>query len=142
MKATFGMGCFWHSEEVFTKVKGVTKTTVGFMGGKVKNPPYLLVCTGLTGHAEVVQLEYDPKKVSYKELLKIYFENHDPTQLNRQEPDVGTQYRSVIFYHNEEQRKEAQAYAKKIKGVVTQIMPASNFYKAGEKHQKYYEKRK
>ena len=147
-KATFGMGCFWGAEEVFRTAKGVTSTTVGYIGGWFKNPTYEDVCTNETGHAEVVQVEYDPSKVSYKELLDIFWENHDPTTLNRQGPDEGTQYRSVIFFHNKEQEeeakrsKEALERSKKFnRAIVTEITPASTFYKAEEYHQKYLMKK-
>ena len=145
-KATFGAGCFWHVELEFSKVKGVSKTEVGFMGGRFKNPSYKFVCTSLTGHAEVCQVTYDPKKVSYEKLLEVFWKNHDPTQKNRQGWDIGTQYRSVIFYHTENQRKLAEKsmdkQQKKIKKeIVTQIKPAGEFYKAEEYHQKYLEKK-
>lgn len=139
-KATFGAGCFWGPEEVFGKVKGVISTKVGYMGGTVENPSYEKVCSGRTGHAEVVQIEFDPAKVSYKELLIIFWKIHDPAQLNRQGPDIGRQYRSVIFYHNEEQRKLAEQ--SKPKNAVTEIVPATKFYKAEEYHQKYLQKGK
>jgi peptide-methionine (S)-S-oxide reductase len=148
LKATFGAGCFWGVEAAFRQTKGVVRTTVGYLGGTMKNPTYRDVCTGRTGHAEVVEVEYDPLQVSYEELLKVFWSNHDPTQLNRQGPDVGTQYRSAIFYHNEEQRiaaeqsKEnlAREYAFK-RPIVTEISPASEFYRAEEYHQQYLEKR-
>ena len=146
MKATFGAGCFWCIENDFRK-NGVTSTTVGYMGGHVPNPTYEQVCTDTTGHAEVIQVEYDPSKISYKQLLDIFWNNHDPTTLNRQGPDVGIQYRSAIFFHSPEQEKEAREskdaldrsgkYGKKI---VTQIVPATEFYKAEEYHQQYYQK--
>lgn len=146
MKATFGAGCFWCIENDFRK-NGVTSTTVGYMGGHVTNPTYEQVCTDTTGHAEVIQIEYDPSKISYKKLLDIFWNNHDPTTLNRQGPDVGIQYRSAIFFHSQEQEKEAREskdaldksgkYGKKI---VTQIVPATEFYKAEEYHQQYYQK--
>ena len=144
-KATFGAGCFWHVEATFQKVKGVTSTAVGYMGGNLKNPTYDDVCTDKTGHAEVIQIEYDPKKVSYEKLLEIFWENHDPTQLNRQGPDTGTQYRSVIFYHNEQQKKLAEDSKKNqkqkyTKPIVTEITKAKEFYRAEEYHQKYLEK--
>ena len=143
--ATFGAGCFWHVEAAFQKVKGVASTAVGYMGGNLKNPTYEDVCTDRTGHAEVIQIEYDPKKVSYEKLLEIFWENHDPTQLNRQGPDYGTQYRSVIFYHNEQQKKLAEQSKKSqkqkyAKPIVTEIAKAKEFYRAEEYHQKYLEK--
>jgi len=147
-KATFAAGCFWHVESAFSKVQGVISTVVGYSGGNFKNPTYEHVCSDKTGHAEAVQIEYDPSKVRYKELLDIFWKNHDPTQLNRQGPDVGTQYRSVIFYHNEKQKKAAVA-SKEIlqksgtynKPIVTEIKPTLTFYKAEEYHQQYLEKR-
>lgn len=147
MKATFGAGCFWCVEHVFRKVKGVTSTTVGYMGGTLKNPTYEDVCTDETGHAEVVQLEYDPTMVSYGEILDVFWNCHDPTTLNRQGPDIGTQYRSAIFYHNPEQEEEAKKAKEKLqnsgkykKSISTEIVPASEFYRAEEYHQQYYQK--
>ncbi|MCQ5377362.1 MAG: peptide-methionine (S)-S-oxide reductase MsrA [Candidatus Methanomethylicia archaeon] len=147
--ATFGMGCFWGAESIFMGIKGVKKTSVGYMGGHTKNPTYEEVCTDKTGHAEVVQIEYDPNEVTYEELLNAFWENHDPTTPNRQGPDYGTQYRSVIFYHNDEQKKKAEEVlkrlesSKKYKGrIVTEIVPASEFYRAEEYHQKYFEKKR
>ncbi len=144
--ATFGAGCFWGVEETFRKIKGVRETSVGFMGGETKNPTYQEVCTDETGHAEVVRIEFDPSVVSYESLLKIFWANHDPTQLNRQGPDFGTQYRSVIFYYSPEQKKTAEksrAYIQKKneKPIMTQIVPASEFYRAEEYHQKYLMKK-
>ncbi|MDE1831085.1 peptide-methionine (S)-S-oxide reductase MsrA [Candidatus Nitrosotalea okcheonensis] len=145
MKATFGAGCFWCIEHVFRK-NGITSTSVGYMGGKTKNPTYEDVCTDMTGHAEVVQVEYDPSKISYGEILDIFWNNHDPTTLNRQGPDVGTQYRSAIFYHTPEQEMEAlqsKEYIEKSgtrKKIVTEVVPATEFYKAEEYHQQYYDK--
>ncbi len=146
-KATFGAGCFWGVEYEFSQVKGVASTVVGYMGGTKKNPTYQDVCTNTTGHAEVVELEYDPSVVTYEELLSLFWEIHDPTQRNRQGPDVGTQYRSAIFYHSEDQRKSAEESKDKVqrsgkykKGIATEIMPASTFYDAEEYHQKYYER--
>ena len=144
-KATFGAGCFWGVEATFQKLKGVKKTTVGYMGGKIKNPTYEQVCTDKTGHAEVMQIIYDPEQISYEKLLEIFWEIHDPTQLNRQGPDIGTQYRSVIFYHNKEQKKLAEEsknkHQKKYnKRIVTEIIPRAEFYPAEEYHQKYLEK--
>ncbi|MDP5273939.1 peptide-methionine (S)-S-oxide reductase MsrA [Chengkuizengella axinellae] len=147
-KATFGAGCFWGVEATFQKINGVTKTEVGYLGGTKDNPTYKEVCTGNTGHAEVVQLEFDPKIVSYESLLNVFWENHNPTTLNRQGPDIGTQYRSAIFYHSEAQKESAvqskqemQNSEKFKKGIVTEITPASSFYKAEEYHQKYLEKK-
>ena len=145
-KAAFGAGCFWHVEDVFMKLNGVIETEVGFMGGKQKNPSYELVCTGITGHAEVVHIKYDPKKISFEKLLDVFWESHDPTQLNRQGPDIGTQYRSIIFYYNDEQKtvavKSKEAQQKKLKNEIkTQIVPAEAFYKAEEYHQKYIQKK-
>jgi len=146
-KATLGAGCFWGVEVAFQKIKGVTKTTVGYMGGITKNPTYEDVCTDKTGHAEVVQLEYDPKKISYEEILEIFWDLHDPTQINRQGVDIGTQYRSVIFYHDENQRIKAEnskikkeKSGKYKKPIVTEIKPAKEFYKAEEYHQNYLKK--
>ena len=139
-KATFALGCFWSPEDTFSKVKGVISTAVGYMGGTVKNPTYQKVCTDKTGHAEVVQITFDPTTVSYKELLAVFWKIHDPSQLNRQGPDIGRQYRSVIFFHNEEQRKLAEK--SKPKNAVTEIVPATTFYPAEEYHQKYLQKGK
>lgn len=142
-KATFGAGCFWHVEETFRKLEGVISTTVGYMGGNFKNPTYEDVCTDETGHAEVVQITYDPKKITYEQLLDVFWSIHNPTQLNRQGPDTGTQYRSVIFYHNEQQKKLAEQSKKKLeynKPIVTEITKAKEFYKAEEYHQRYLEK--
>lgn len=146
--ATFGAGCFWGVEAAFRQIKGVVSTAAGYMGGRMKNPKYEDVCTDETGHAEVVQVEYDHSKISYEKLLDVFWQNHDATQLNRQGPDVGTQYRSVIFYQNEEQRKAAIASKEKLekskkysKPITTEIVPAPTFYKAEEYHQRYLEKR-
>jgi peptide-methionine (S)-S-oxide reductase len=143
--ATFGSGCFWCSEAIFQNVEGVVKVESGYSGGKVKNPTYKEVCSGLTGHAEVVQLTFDPKKVSYDELLEIFWQTHDPTTLNQQGADVGTQYRSVVFYSSEEQKKKAEYYKARLeqegafdKPIVTEIAPAGPFYKAEDYHQNYY----
>jgi len=145
--ATFGAGCFWGVEEAFQKIKGVTKTTVGYMGGKTKNPTYEDVCTDETGHAEVVQIQFDEKIVTYEELLDVFWSIYDPTQLNRQGYDTGTQYRSVIFYQNDSQRKIAEESKNKLekskkfkKPIVTEIVPAKEFYKAEEYHQNYLKK--
>lgn len=149
MKATFAAGCFWHVEELFSKVKGVTSTAVGYTGGHMDKPRYEDVCTDQTGHAEAVQVEYDPNQVSYDELLKIFWENHDPTSLNRQGPDIGTQYRSAIFFHDSEQEKVAAQSKEKLQNsnkfsrdIVTQIIPAKEFHRAEEYHQRYFEKNK
>ena len=147
--ATFGAGCFWGIEAAFRKVKGVVNAAVGYAGGTIKNPTYEDVCSDETGHAEVVQIEYAPSQVSYDELLDVFWKIHDPTQLNRQGPDFGAQYRSVIFYHNEEQRKAALKSKEKLdkskkygKPIATEIKPAQEFYKAEEYHQRYLEKKK
>lgn len=147
-KATFGAGCFWGVEAEFRQVKGVVSTAVGYEGGTSVNPTYRDVCSHGTGHAEVVQVEYDPSRISYEDLLKVFWENHDPTTLNRQGPDVGSQYRSAIFYHTPEQQAAALASKEKLEGVkrfrrpiVTQIVPAATFYKAEDYHQQYLEKR-
>lgn len=147
-KATFAAGCFWGVQAAFDKVKGVVSTRVGYMGGRTKNPTYEDVCTDRTGHAETVEVTFDPKKVSYEKLLEVFWSVHDPTQLNRQGPDVGTQYRSVIFYSSEAQKEAAtkskekiQASAKFRKGkIVTSIEPVKEFWPAEEYHQGYYEK--
>ncbi len=147
-KAMFGAGCFWGVEAAFRQIEGVVSTAVGYSGGSMKNPSYKDVCTGQTGHAEVVQVEYDPSKVSYDELLNVFWVNHDPTTLNRQGPDVGTQYRSMIFYHTEAQRAAAIASKEKLQrsgkfknNIVTEIVGATPFYKAEDYHQQYLEKR-
>jgi len=146
-KATFAAGCFWGVESLFKQVKGVMETTVGYTGGTSLDPTYRQVCTGITGHAEAVQLLYDAKIVSYEELLSFFWRTHDPTTKNRQGPDVGTQYRSAIFYHSEEQRKMAERSKEEfdrsgvyLNKATTQIAPASNFYVAEEYHQDYFEK--
>jgi len=146
MKATFGMGCFWCSEDVFMKIKGVKSTAVGYMGGSLENPTYEDVCTDSTGHAEVVQVEYDPSDVSYEDLLAAFWGNHDPTTLNRQGPDVGVQYRSAVFFHSEDQERAARKMKDELqkksgkKKIVTEIVPEQKFWKAEEYHQKYYAK--
>lgn len=145
-KATFAAGCFWGVEEAFRKVKGVLNTIVGYMGGVMKNPSYEDVCTDTTGHTEVVQLEFDPRKITYEDLLTVFWNIHDPTTLNRQGPDIGTQYRSAIFYYNEKQKAAAekskmQEQKKYKKNIVTEIVPAKEFYRAEEYHQRYLEKR-
>jgi peptide-methionine (S)-S-oxide reductase len=146
-KATFGAGCFWGIEAAIRKIEGVASTTVGYAGGSFKDPTYKDVCSGKTGHAEVVQVEYDPSKVSYEELLRVFWNIHDPTTLNRQGPDIGTQYRSAVFFHNPEQEAAAIASKQKLqssdryqKSIVTEITPASEFYRAEDYHQQYFEK--
>lgn len=144
--AAFGAGCFWGVEQAFSEFKGVVETSVGFMGGHDENPSYELVCSGRTGHAEVVQVKFDSKIVSYRELVDFFWTIHDPTQLNKQGLDFGEQYRSVIFYYSEEQKKIAVESLEKIrskfnKPVVTEIIPANGFNKAEEYHQKYLQKR-
>jgi peptide-methionine (S)-S-oxide reductase len=146
--ATFGAGCFWGVEETFRQVPGVVETTVGYLGGHTQNPTYQDVCTDETGHAEVVQVKYDPAKVTYDQLLEVFWSNHDPTTLNRQGPDFGTQYRSAIFFHSPEQEREARASKEKMQAsgrfrrpIVTEIAPASTFYPAEDYHQKYLAKR-
>ena len=147
-KATFAAGCFWGVEETFRALPGVVETAVGFMGGATDSPSYREVCTGRTGHAEVVHLEYDPAKVSYDELLEAFWGCHDPTTMNRQGPDVGTQYRSAIFFHTPEQEAAARASLERAgasgrfrRPIVTAIEPASTFWRAEEYHQRYLEKR-
>ncbi len=147
-KATFGAGCFWGVESTFRNIKGVTDAAVGYAGGKTENPTYEDVCSDETGHAEVVQVEFDPAIVSYEKLLDVFWSSHNPTTLNRQGPDVGTQYRSVIFYHSPEQRAIAESSKAALEKsgkfrspVVTQIEPAPKFYRAEEYHQRYLEKR-
>ncbi len=147
-KATFGAGCFWGVEATFRQIEGVTSTAVGYMGGTLANPTYEDVCTDRTGHAEVVQVEYDPSKVSYDQLLEVFWANHDPTTRNRQGPDVGTQYRSAIFFHTPEQATAAKASKEKLqasgkyrRAIVTEIVPAAEFWRAEEYHQQYLEKR-
>jgi peptide-methionine (S)-S-oxide reductase len=147
-KATFAAGCFWGVETAFRQLKGVTSTAVGYTAGQTKNPTYEQVCTDRTGHAEAVEVEFDPAQVSYDELLKVFWQNHDPTQLNRQGPDHGSQYRSAIFYHTPEQQAAAEASQKRLeqaghfqRPIVTQIVPAADFYRAEEYHQQYLEKR-
>ncbi len=147
-KATFGGGCFWGVEAAFRQIKGVISTQVGYMGGKMNNPTYEDVCTDETGHAEVVEVTFDPEKVTYEQILEVFWTKHDPTQVDRQGPDVGTQYRSVVFYHNDKQKtaalksKEALDKSKKFrKPIATKILPATTFYRAEEYHQQYLEKR-
>ena len=147
MKATFAAGCFWHVEDLFRKTKGVKSTKVGYTGGNLSNPTYEEVCTDRTGHAEAVEVDYDPNEISYEELLDVFWNNHDPTSLNRQGPDVGIQYRSSIFFHNESQKQIAEKSKERLdssgkfsKKIVTEITPAPEFYKAEEYHQKYFQK--
>ena len=145
-KATFGAGCFWGVEARFREVPGVVDAAVGYEGGHMLNPTYRDVCTDETGHVEVVELSFDPAKVSYDDLLRLFFQLHDPTQLNRQGPDWGTQYRSVVFYHSPEQKQIAERVKeeaqKQTRGtIVTAIEPAQTFYRAEEYHQRYLEKR-
>lgn len=145
-KATFAAGCFWGVEAEFRQIKGVKSTQVGYSGGEMPDPTYEGVCTDTTGHAESVEITFDPDKLSYEKLLDVFWNSHDPTQVNRQGPDVGTQYRSVIFYHNEKQKKAAekskQQLQEKTKGkIATEIIPAQPFYLAEEYHQQYLQKR-
>ncbi len=147
MKATFGAGCFWHVVDMLSKTKGVKSTKVGYIGGQLPNPTYEEVCTDKTGHAEAVEVEYDPDEISYEELLDVFWKNHNPTTLNRQGPDVGIQYRSAIFYHNDEQKEIAEKSKQKLdksgqfgNPIVTEIVPTPTFYKAEEYHQKYFKK--
>jgi len=147
-KATFGAGCFWGVEAAFRQIKGVVSTAVGFSGGHYDNPSYHDVCTGRTGHAEVVEVTYDPARVSYEDLLKVFWENHNPTTLNRQGWDVGTQYRSAIYFHDARQEAAARASKEQLeksgkyrKPIVTEVTPASTFYMAEDYHQQYLEKR-
>lgn len=147
-KATFSAGCFWGVEDAFRHVEGVQSTTVGYTGGTMKNPTYEDVCTGRTGHAEAVEVEYDPSKVSYEQLLGVFWESHDPTTLNRQGPDVGTQYRSAIFYHDAAQEASARGSKTLLdksgvfnRPIVTEVLAAPEFYRAEDYHQQYFEKR-
>ena len=146
--ASFAAGCFWGVEAAFRQVPGVIGTAVGYTGGSLDNPTYEAVCTDRTGHAETVEVEYDPNRVSYEELLGVFWENHDPTQLNRQGPDVGSQYRSAIFFHTEEQEAAARRSKEQLESsgrfrrpIVTAIVPATRFWRAEEYHQQYLEKR-
>lgn len=145
-KATFGNGCFWCSEAIFEKVKGVSSVVSGYSGGHVKDPAYKEVCSGLTGHAEVIQITYDPAVVTFLELLEIFFKTHDPTTLNRQGADVGTQYRSVVFYHSEEQKKETEEIISSLdregiwkNPIVTEVSALEKFFPAEDYHQEYFE---
>jgi peptide-methionine (S)-S-oxide reductase len=146
-KAAFGAGCFWGVESAFRQVKGVTDVAVGYMGGTFPNPTYKDVCTGRTGHGEVVEIDYDPQQVSYDDLLRVFFDIHDPTTLNRQGPDHGTQYRSAIFFYDAAQETAAKAVKDEFdrasrfpRKIVTQIVPATDFYRGEEYHQRYFEK--
>ena len=145
-KATFGAGCFWGVEAAFRQIEGVTKTEVGYEGGHLENPTYQDVCSHTTGHAEVVEVTYDPEQVSYDELLGVFWGKHDPTQLNRQGPDIGSQYRSVIFVHDDEQRRAAEMSHERVQArisrpVVTEVEDAPPFWEAEDYHQQYLEKR-
>ena len=147
-KATFGAGCFWGVEAAYRQIQGVLSTRVGYLGGTYENPTYHDVCTGKTGHAEVVEVTFDPERVSYDQLLDVFWAEHDPTTKDRQGPDVGTQYRSAIFFHDDAQRAEAEASKDKLgasgrlrRPIVTEITPASTFYEAEDYHQQYLEKR-
>jgi peptide-methionine (S)-S-oxide reductase len=146
-KATFAAGCFWGVEDEFRKVPGVLNATVGYSGGRTQNPTYKDVCSGTTGHAEVCQVEFDPEKTSFESLVSLFFNMHDPTTLNRQGPDVGSQYRSAIFYHNETQRTKAEEVKEKLekeakfkRPIVTEVKAVSDFYPAEEYHQQYFQK--
>lgn len=143
--ATLGSGCFWCTEAIYLKVKGIESVVSGYSGGKVKNPTYREVCSGLTGHAEVIQIKFNPQVITYEEVLEIFWNTHDPTTLNRQGADEGTQYRSVVFYHNEDQRRIAEQYKLQLdkagifrNPIVTEITPFSIFYPAEDYHQNYY----
>jgi peptide-methionine (S)-S-oxide reductase len=147
-KATFGGGCFWGVEATFRQLKGVTATAVGYEGGSLSHPTYRDVCGHKTGHAEVVQVEYDPAQITYEQLLDVFWKNHDPTTRNRQGPDVGTQYRSVVFYHSPQQKEAAIVFKERLaksgkfrKPIVTEIVPAGTFWQAEDYHQQYLEKR-
>jgi peptide-methionine (S)-S-oxide reductase len=147
LKATFGAGCFWHVEDLLNKTKGVKSTAVGYIGGQLQNPTYEEVCTDKTGHAEAVEVEYDPDEISFEDLLNVFWTNHNPTTLNRQGPDVGIQYRSAIFYYDETQKEIAEKSKRNLdesgkfeNPIVTEIVPAPTFYKAEEYHQKYFKK--
>ncbi|HVP00911.1 MAG TPA: peptide-methionine (S)-S-oxide reductase MsrA [Bryobacteraceae bacterium] len=145
-KATLGAGCFWGVEATFRRLAGVKATQVGYMGGTLKNPTYQDVCTDRTGHAEVLEVTFDPSVISYHDILEVFWDNHNPTTLNRQGPDVGAQYRSAIFYHSPEQEAEARAsrdaaQSRFSRPIVTEIVPATEFWRAEEYHQQYLEKR-
>jgi peptide-methionine (S)-S-oxide reductase len=144
-QATFGAGCFWCVEAVFQNLEGVEKVVSGYTGGRIANPTYKEVCSGLTGHNEVTQITFDPQKISFEELLEVFWKTHDPTTLNRQGNDVGDQYRSGIYYHNDEQKRLAEEYKQKLndadafpKPIVTEILPLGTFYKAEDYHQNYF----
>lgn len=144
-KITLGNGCFWCTEAIFETLKGVKKVTSGYMGGRTENPTYEAVCSGTTGHAEVIELEYDADELSFGELLLVFFKTHNPTTLNRQGNDVGTQYRSVIFYHTQEQKEQSEVMIKRLTDekvfdhlIVTEVTPAGRFYKAENYHQNYF----
>ncbi len=147
--ATFGSGCFWCTEAIFQNLKGVRSAVSGYSGGEIENPTYKAICTGETGHAEVIQVTFDPNIISFTELLEVFWKTHDPTTLNRQGADVGTQYRSVVFYHDEKQKELAEEYKQKlenekvfINSIVTEITSFTNFYKAENYHQDYYDQNK
>ena len=144
-RATFGNGCFWCTEAVFQRLKGVQSVMSGYSGGSMKNPTYRQVCTGTTGHAEAIQITYDPALISYQELLEVFWQTHDPTTLNRQGNDVGTQYRSVVFYHSDRQKELAEEFRQKLDAsgvfaqpIVTEIVPFAEFYRAEDHHQNYF----
>jgi peptide-methionine (S)-S-oxide reductase len=145
-QATFGGGCFWCVEAAFERVRGVEGTVSGYAGGHVEDPTYKQVCSGRTGHAEVVQVTYDPEEISYEDLLEVFFSIHDPTTEDRQGPDVGSQYRSAVYYHDEDQRRAVEEYIESLEatgeydGIVTEVDRLDTFYRAEEKHQGYYEK--
>lgn len=137
-KATLAGGCFWCTEAIFQRLKGVIKVTSGYTGGQVPNPTYEAVCTGVTGHAESIEIEFDPTQISYENLIDVFFHLHDPTTLNRQGADTGTQYRSAIFYHSKSQQETAEKLKNQIPNAVTEIVPASTFYPAENYHQNYF----
>ena len=147
-KATFGAGCFWGVEETLRRLPGVESTQVGYMGGHTSNPTYKQVCTDGTGHAEVVEVTFDPSKIAYPDLLGVFWANHDPTTMNRQGPDIGAQYRSAVFYHSPEQQAEAQSFKEKLerskiykRPIITEVTPAGEFWRAEDYHQQYLAKR-